>query len=111
MTVKDLQEAGFLEVVWEGEEPEREIEDVFCCDLLSIAMSRGIENAAWITVMGNINTLAVMSLTDMSCVVLAEGANLDETALAKAKQEGFPVFRTEEAIFPTAKRIYEMIGK
>lgn len=35
--------------------------------------------------MGNINTLAVVALTDAACVVLAGGAHLDEAALAKAR--------------------------
>ena len=39
MTIRDLTESGLFEVVIEGDEPDRCIEDVFCCDLLSIAMS------------------------------------------------------------------------
>ena len=58
--------------------PEREVTRVFCCDLLSIAMGRAPADCAWVTVMGNMNTLAVASLADVSCVVLAEGTALDE---------------------------------
>ena len=109
MTVGDLIESGLFEVVHQGEETDREIRGVFCCDLLSIAMSRGIEDAAWVTVMGNINTLAVMTLTDMACIVLAEGARLDDAGLAKAQSEGFTVLRTEEGIFPAALKIYNAV--
>ena len=109
MTIKDLADSGLFEVLCPAEDPAREITGVFCCDLLSIAMGKGKEGAAWVTVMGNINTLAVMSLTDMACVVLAEGARLDENALAKAQQQGFPVFRTELPIFEAALKIHEMI--
>ena len=109
MTIKNLIDTGFFEVVNAGEEPDREITDVFCCDLLSIAMGKGIEGAAWVTVMGNINTLAVMTLTDMACVVLAEGSRLDEPGLAKARSEGFTVLRTEEPIFSSALKIYRAI--
>ena len=109
MTIGELTDSGMFEVVHAGTETERAVRDVFCCDLLSIAMSKGPEDAAWVTVMGNINTLAVMSLTDMACVVLAEGARMDETGLAKAREEGFTVLRTEEPIFTAARKIYEQL--
>lgn len=110
MTIQNLIDSGLFTVVNAGDETDREILDVFCCDLLSIAMSKGIEGAAWVTVMGNINTLAVMTLTDMACIVLAEGSRLDEPGLAKAQSEGFTVLRTEEPIFTAALKIHEMIG-
>ena len=110
MTIQNLIDSGIFEVVHAGEETDREIRDVFCCDLLSIAMSKGSEDAAWVTVMGNINTLAVMTLTDMACIVLAEGASMDEFGLAKAKEEGFAILRTEEPVFKAALKIHEMIA-
>ena len=109
MTIQELIDSGKLEIVNAGSEPGRQIRDVFCCDLLSIAMSRGTEDAAWVTVMGNINTLAVMSLTDMACIVLAEGAVMDDVGLAKAQAEGFTVLRTEQPVFKTARMIDRML--
>lgn len=109
LTIQNLIDTGYFQVINAGEDPDREILDVFCCDLLSIAMSKGIEGAAWVTVMGNINTLAVMTLTDMACIVLAEGARLDETGLDKARSEGFTVLRTEDPIFTAALKIYNAV--
>ena len=110
MTIKDLIDTQLFQVINAGDDPDIEIKDVFCCDLLSIAMGKGIEGAAWVTVMGNINTLAVMTLTDMACIVFAEGARLDEAGLAKAQSEGFTVLRTEEPIFRAALKIHELIS-
>ena len=109
MTVKELIETGWFEVVNEGSSTDTVITDVFCCDLLSIAMSRGIEGAAWVTVMGNVNTLAVLSLTDMSCIVLAEGTNLDQAAKAKAIEQNITVLRTEDPEFKAGLRIHEKL--
>lgn len=109
MTVKELAECGELRVINLGENPEREITKPFCCDLLSIAMGRAPEGGAWVTVMGNMNTLAVASLADVACVILAEGAVLDDAADQKAKQQGITVLATEEPIFEAAQAIYEMI--
>lgn len=109
MTIKELiAESGF-EVINEGEATEREIKDVFCCDLLSIAMSRGTEGAAWVTVMGNVNTLAVLALTEMACIVLAENIDLDEDARKKAAEQKITVMRTDMPIFKAAKKIYDLL--
>mgnify|MGYP000113882174 CR=1 FL=1 len=43
--------------------------------------------------MGNKNTLAVASLTDTACIVLAEGVSLDDGTLAKAEEEALPLRR------------------
>ena len=111
MTVAELGELGIFEVINKGDNMDRTIEGVFCCDLLSVAMGRGKENAAWVTVMGNVNTLAVLSLTDMACIVLAEGAVMDESGLAKARQQGITIFRTEQPEFETGLIIHRQINK
>lgn len=61
-----------LKIVNEGEGKERQIEGVYCCDLLSIVMGRAKQDDAWITVMGNMNSIAVASLSDVSCIILSE---------------------------------------
>ena len=112
MTVAELGELGIFEVINKGDDMDRVVEGVFCCDLLSVAMGRGKENAAWVTVMGNVNTLAVLSLTDMACIVLAEGAVMDETGLAKARQQGITIFRTDQPEFETGLVIHrQLTGK
>lgn len=90
----------------EGDNPEREITVPYCCDLLSIAMGRMPSGSAWVTVMGNINTLAVATLVDAACIILAEGSLLDEPAQNKAKAQGITVLVTELPIFDAALIIY-----
>ena len=51
MTVQELADRTGFETVNMGDEPEREIGVPFCCDLLSIAMSRAPAGCAWVTVM------------------------------------------------------------
>ena len=109
MTVKEQAECGKFRVINMGDNPEREITKPFCCDLLSIAMGKAPEGGAWVTVMGNMNTLAVASLADVACVIMAEGAVLDEVAAGKAKQQEITVLATEEPIFEAALAIHEMI--
>ena len=110
MTVKDLMDTGEFQVVSPGDDTERVIEKVFCCDLLSVAMGRAPSGCAWVTVMGNMNTLAVASLTDAACVILAEGMELDGASVKKAEEQGITVFASEEPVFDTALEIYRMIS-
>ena len=60
--------------------------------------------------MGNMNTLAVASLADAACVIMAEGAQLDETAVKKAKEQEITVLKTEMPIFEAALEIYRMLN-
>lgn len=110
MTIGDLVNKNVYKCINIGTELEKEIEKPFCCDLLSIAMGRAPRNAAWITVMGNVNTLAVASLADVACIILAEGANLDEGALIKAKEQNITVFTSEDPIFEISLQIYGWIN-
>lgn len=109
MTVKELMDQGIFKIVNQGDEPEREITTPFCCDLLSIAMGRAPSGCAWVTVMGNINTLAVAALTDAACVILAEGAAMDEAAKKKAADQEITVLSTQMPIFEAAMMIYRML--
>jgi len=109
MTVKELLDSGRFETVNIGDGTEREITTPFCCDLLSIAMGRAPEGCAWVTVMGNMNTLAVATLADAACIILAEGAVLDEAAEKKAKDQEITVLKTEEPIFDAALWIYQQM--
>lgn len=108
MTVQNLIDSGAFRVVNVGESPEREITVPFCCDLLSIAMGRAPAGCAWVTVMGNMNTLAVASLADAACIIMAEGAELDEMAMKKAKEQEITVLDTELPIFDAALKVYQM---
>lgn len=108
MTVQNLIDSGVFGVLNVGEEPGRAITVPFCCDLLSIAMGRAPAGCAWVTVMGNMNTLAVASLADAACIIMAEGAALDEIAVKKAREQEITVLGTELPIFDAALKIYQM---
>ena len=106
MKLKDILTLPECRVLAEGD-PQRELSRVFCCDLLSIAMGKAPADGVWVTVMGNRNTLAVASLTDTACIVLAEGVSLDEGTLAKAEEEGITVLSTDLPSFDIALEIYQ----
>lgn len=110
MTVQDLIHKNLFELKNIGDDPERKITCPFCCDLLSVAMGKAPSGCAWVTVMANINTLAVASLADASCVILAEDAFLDDITLNKAVEQGISLFTTPMPIFEAALSIYNTLN-
>lgn len=107
MKVNELFQMEDFKVLNEGDNGQREISAPYCCDLLSIAMGKMPANSAWVTVMGNINTLAVAALADAACIILAEGSRLDVPALEKAKEQGITVLETNLPIFNAALLVYQ----
>lgn len=87
----------------------REVEGCYAGDLLSWVMGRAGEGNLWLTVMGNVNAVAVATLADVSAIVLTESAALDADAAQRAEQRGIPVYRTEKNTYETAIEVYELL--
>ena len=108
MKVKELSQKLNLRTLVEGDS-ERAVEGCYCGDLLSWVMSRIKENDVWLTVMGNINSIAVCVLSDCACVVLTENASLDEDAKLKAEAMSIPVFQSEKSAYDLAVEISKLL--
>ncbi len=85
--------------------PEREIKNGYCGDLLSWVMTRLSPDEAWVTIMSNINVVAVAALADPACVILADGADVDEAFLQKAEDQGVNVLRTNKSAFTVCSEL------
>lgn len=110
MTVQDLINSNLFQLKNAGDDLDRDITVPFCCDLLSVAMGKAPSGCAWVTVMANINTLAVASLTDAACIILAEDTFVDEVTLTKAGIQGITLFTTGLSIFDAALSIYQKLN-
>ena len=108
MKVKELSQKLNLRTLVEGDS-ERAVDGCYCGDLLSWVMSRIKENDVWLTVMGNINSIAVCVLSDCACVVLTENAPLDEDAKLKAEAMSIPVFQSEKSAYDLAVEISRLL--
>lgn len=102
MTVSKLIEECGFEIICLSD-GEREVSGCYIGDLLSWVMGRAREDNAWITIMSNINVIAVAALSDVSCVILAEGVTLDDEIKATAEQKGINVLCSQKPIFETAE--------
>ena len=108
MKVKELSQKLNLRTLVEGDS-ERAVEGCYCGDLLSWVMSRIKENDVWLTVMGNINSIAVCVLSECACIVLTENAPLDEDARLKAESMSIPVFQSEKSTYDLAAEISKLL--
>lgn len=106
MTTADISAIAGISPV--GAVEDKLIERVFCCDLLSVAMARAPEGSAWVTVMGNANVVAVATLTDVACVIIAEGYSFDEAAV-KAAAGKVTLYRSSLPVYETACAIGKLI--
>ena len=84
---------------------------IYCCDLLSIVMGRAPADSVWVTVMGNLNSIAVAVLAEVSCIILAEGMPLDADALARAQSENVTVLTTKLPVYEAAVAAAALLPK
>lgn len=108
MKTTDFLTLEGFSVAIQGE--EKMVEGVYCADLLSWAISRAPAGSAWCTVMGNVNALAVASLTEVAAVVLCEGATMDDAARNRATTEGICVVCTQLPTFEAGMAIGKAVG-
>ncbi|MGN0444306.1 MAG: DRTGG domain-containing protein [Acutalibacteraceae bacterium] len=90
-------------------DPDREVCGGYVGDLLSWVMGRARENCAWITIMSNVNIVAVASLADVSCVVLSEGVSLEESVIKTAADKGVNILSTSLNSYEAAALISEFV--
>lgn len=98
MTVKELANAFDYEILCLPDEA-REIRGGYAGDLLSWVMGRLDADSAWVTIMSNVNIIAVATLADPSCIILSEGVSPDEGVLARAEQQGINVLSAKKPTF------------
>lgn len=110
MKISELASLLDLEAVVVSDS-EREVKGVYSGDLLSWVMTRLSCDYAWITIMNNVNIVAVASLSDASCIIVSENADISQDVAEKAKQESVNIYRTSMSSFDIAyslgKVLYE----
>lgn len=108
MTVYELSQNSQFNVLTMPD-PDREIKGAYIGDLLSWVMGKAEFDNIWITIMSNINVVAVASLSDVSCVLLAEDVALDDEVLSTAKQKGINILSTPMSAYDAAIKLSGMI--
>jgi hypothetical protein len=78
---------------------DKEMTGVYICDLLSWVMAHGSKGDVWITVQTHANIIAVATLLELSCIIVADGAEVEE---------GVALYQSTESAYEIAKKLYKM---
>ena len=121
MTAKEIAAACGWNLLAGGEGEDNQADGCYVGDLLSWVMARAQSGNVWITVMGNVNAIAVATLTDVCCIVLTENAALDADAAKKAERQrrtrsspgsemqGIPVYGCAANSYETAIKVHQLL--
>ena len=109
MTVATLIKQLSLEEITVADR-DREITGGYAGDLLSWVMGRAKEGDAWVTIMTNINVLAVASLADVACVVLAENVPVEPDIVQAAAAKEITLLRSHLATYDICVKIGNLLN-
>ncbi|MDP4117781.1 MAG: DRTGG domain-containing protein [Bacillota bacterium] len=98
-----------LNLLTDEDYEDKEITGVYIGDLLSWVMGKAQPGNVWITIMSNINIVAVASLTDVACILLTEGVVPDENVIKKANLQGVVVLASQKTSYELAKELHTVI--
>lgn len=108
MTAKELAEKLSLSVLTMPE-PEAEVQGAYAGDLLSWVMGRAEEGNAWVTIMTNINTVAVASLAGVSLVILCDSSEIEDEVIKTASQKSVNIARTHLPMYETCVKLADYV--
>lgn len=108
MTVESLTKKCGFEVICMPDS-QREVRGAYIGDLLSWVMGKASSENVWITIMSNINVIAVATLADVSCVILAEGVTVDSDVISAAESKCVNVLSSKLSAYEIAKQLSGVI--
>ena len=91
-------------------DPDAEVSGGYVGDLLSWVMGRAESGQVWVTIMTNINILAVASLSGVSGIIVAEGAEVPTEVIGKAKEQGINLLRSKLSAFDIVCSVGQKLG-
>ena len=108
MTVEQLASSlGFTPLALPDK--DREVVGAYVGDLLSWVMGRAASDSVWVTIMSNVNVIAVATLVDVACIVFAEGVTPDEELVKLATSKGVNLLVSNSPAYETALLLSELV--
>jgi len=89
--------------------PQRIVNGGYAGDLLSWVMGRLNEDDAWVTIMSNVNVVAVATLADPSVIILSEGVTPDEGVIDRALTQNVNILRSSKTTFDVCSDINSVL--
>lgn len=77
----------------------REVQGGYAGDLLSWVMGRVPTDAAWVTIMSNVNVVAVAVLRDVAMVIVAEGSDIPAEVVTRAAEQEVNLYAASADVY------------
>ncbi len=88
---------------------EKEVEDVYIGDLLSMVMAKANENSLWLTVQAHMNTIAIAEMLDISGgVIFLEGVIPNEDVIKKADELNLLLMSSQQSAYSLSKKLVSL---
>ncbi len=107
MKLSEFIKLGGYEILTNTDYDDREVSGCYVGDLLSWVMGRAGSGDVWVTVMSNVNIVAVASLADTACILLAENVNVDDEVLKKANAQDIVILKSEKTAYELCADYYK----
>lgn len=111
MKLNEIEGALNLKLVTKTTNIDREIRGGYASDLLSWVMAHAKENYVWITIQSHQNIVAVASLLNLTAIIIAEDASIDDNTIKKAEQENIPIYSCDKSIYEICGILYNLFSK
>lgn len=108
MQVREFVEKTGFQVYASEEALEKEISGVFVGDLLSWVMGNCEPDQVWVTVQSHLNIVAVSALKEISCLVIAHNAEVEQETIDKAIEENIAICTSDLSAYEICKKCAEL---
>lgn len=85
-----------------------QIESGYQSDLLSCVMTGAQPQSIWITLIANINIVAVASLLEISAIIITENAQPNQETISRANMEEVVLLSTSASNFQVAGQLWDL---
>ncbi|MEA4831350.1 MAG: DRTGG domain-containing protein [Oscillospiraceae bacterium] len=110
MTAKELAKGLGAEILAMSDRgAAAEVDGAYTGDLLSYVMGNAEHGNAWVTIMTNINIIAVALLVGTSCIIVCDGSEIDDNVVSAAKVRDVTLLRCKTGAYETCASISRLI--
>ncbi len=109
MKISDIVEKLKLEKHTEFSGEEFDVNWGYASDLLSDVMGRAESGSIWFTIQKHPNIVAVATLKDLTAIILTSNSKPEEETIAKADENGIPIYSTEYSTFEACGIFYNLL--
>lgn len=90
-------------------QPDAEVTGAYTGDLLSWVMGRATAGQAWVTIMTNLNIVAVASLKELPLVILCDGSVPEAEVIGRAVSQEINLVTTERSSYEICCALYDLL--